>query len=299
MLVYEMYASLYTWLMRPESVGFQTNLLSISKSHISPFLPLFIFILFILSLQKFNPLIQYTMSESDTTHLKPSPVEQNAGSATYTPFLLRVYDFWVLGVSNHFAWQCSTTKVQLPLFKATIGKKHLDVGVGTGYYPAKTVESETPCQEITLVDLNPNTLNQAAARINEAQKSIKVNTVVANIYEPLPLPAGEKFDSISTFYLLHCLAGPPESKTKVFDVLKTYVADDGVFVGTTILGEETPMNFFASRLMKIYNEKGIFDNWQDSKAVFEEGLRRNFEEVDIQLIGRNMVWTARRPKKEA
>ncbi|PNP45275.1 hypothetical protein TGAMA5MH_02998 [Trichoderma gamsii] len=239
------------------------------------------------------------MSESDTTHLKPSPVEQNAGSATYTPFLLRLYDFWVLGVSNHFAWQCSTTKIQLPLFKATIGKKHLDVGVGTGYYPAKTVETSTPCKEITLVDLNPNTLNQAAARINEAQSSIKVNTVVANIYEPLPLPAGEKFDSISTFYLLHCLAGPPESKTKVFDVLKTYVADDGVFVGTTILGEERPMNFFASRLMKIYNEKGIFDNWQDSKAVFEEGLRRNFDEVDIQIIGRSMVWTARRPKKEA
>ncbi|PTB44589.1 uncharacterized protein TrAFT101_003139 [Trichoderma asperellum] len=247
---------------------------------------------------EFQPSYMAAMSESDTARLKPQ-VEQNAGSATYTPFLLRLYDFWVLGVSNHFAWQCSTTKVQLPLFKATIGKRHLDVGVGTGYYPAKSVETETPCKEITLVDLNPNTLNQAAARINEAQKNIKVNTVVANIYEPLPLPTGEKFDSISTFYLLHCLAGPPESKTQVFDVLKKYVADDGVFVGTTILGKERPMNFFAGRLMKLYNEKGIFDNWQDSKAVFEEGLRRNFDEVDIQIIGRSMVWTARRPKKEA
>jgi SAM-dependent methyltransferase len=238
-----------------------------------------------------------SVDDSGTTPLKPSP-EQNAGSATYTPFLLRLYDLVVLGISNRYVWKCSTSKVQLPLFKATIGIRHLDVGVGTGYYPAKTFKNETPCKEITLVDLNPNTLKRATARIAAARKSVKVNSVVANVYEPLPLPEGEKFDSVSIFYLLHCLAGPPESKTKVFDVLKNYVADDGVFVGTTILGEERSMNWLAKRLMTIYNDKGIFDNWKDSRGVFEEGLRRNFDEVDIQIIGRSMVFTARKPKRE-
>lgn len=222
---------------------------------------------------------------------------QNAGSRVYTPFKLRLYDLVVLSISNSFAWKCPTKNVQLPLFKSTLGSKHLDVGVGTGYYPAKAVNTTTSCKEITLVDLNPNTLNLAAARVTSARKSIKVHTVVADATEPLPLPPGQKFDSVSIFFFLHCIAGPPEKKNKVFDLLRDYVADDGVLVGTTILGEESPMNWLARRLMTLYNEKGIFDNWKDSQSVFEEGLRRNFGEVDTQIIGRVMMFTARKPKK--
>ncbi|KAL7951320.1 S-adenosyl-L-methionine-dependent methyltransferase [Trichoderma barbatum] len=222
---------------------------------------------------------------------------QNAGSSTYTPFLLRLYDLVVLSISNSYAWKCSTERVQLPLFKSAIGTKHLDVGVGTGYFPSNAFRTQTPCKEITLVDLNPNTLNLAASRITAAQKHIKVHSVVADATEPLPLPLNEKFDSVSIFYLLHCLAGPPEKKNRVFDLLKDYVAEDGVLVGTTILGEEREMNWLARRLMTVYNDKGIFDNWKDSRSVFEDGLRRNFGQVDIQIIGRTMVFTARNPKK--
>ncbi|KAL7932540.1 S-adenosyl-L-methionine-dependent methyltransferase [Trichoderma chlorosporum] len=222
---------------------------------------------------------------------------QNAGSRVYTPIMLRLYDLVVLTISNNFAWKCSTDKVQLPLFKSALGIKHLDVGVGSGYFPANAVNTTTPCREITLVDLNPNTMDLAAARITSAQRSIKVNSVVADATEPLPLPPGQKFDSVSIFYFLHCIAGPPEKKNKVFDMLRDHVADDGVLIGTTILGEERPMNWFAKRLMKFYNEKGIFDNWNDSRSVFEDGLRRNFDEVHVQIIGRVMMFTARNPKK--
>lgn len=237
------------------------------------------------------------MGESGSEALKQRP-EQNAGSATYTPFLLRLYDLVVLGISNNYIWKCSTDKVQLPLFQSTIGNKHLDVGVGTGYYPASAFKAGTTCRDITLIDLNPNTLDLAASRITAAQKDVKVHSVVANVTESLPLPQGQKFDSVSIFYLLHCLAGPPESKTKVFSTLRDYVADDGVLVGTTILGKEIQMNWFARRLMNLYNGKGIFDNWKDSRAVFEAGLRQNFDEVDVRVIGMAMVFTARKPKKE-
>ncbi|RFU78169.1 sam-dependent methyltransferase [Trichoderma arundinaceum] len=237
-----------------------------------------------------------SMDESGQAAMKQSPA-QNAGSATYTPFKLRLYDLVVLRISNSYAWKCSTKKVQLPLFRSTIGSKHLDVGVGTGYYPANAFKTETPCKEITLVDLNPNTLDLAAARIAAVRNSVQVHSVVADVTESLPLPLGQKFDSVSIFYLLHCLAGPPESKTKIFSLLKDYVADDGVLVGTTILGEERSMNWLARRLMKLYNNKGIFDNWKDTRSVFEEGLQRSFDEVDVQIIGRIMVFTARKPKK--
>ncbi|KAH0493154.1 hypothetical protein TgHK011_008074 [Trichoderma gracile] len=245
---------------------------------------------------------------------KPAtPPAQNAGSSTYTPFLLKLYDLVVLSISNSYAWHCSTTAVQLPLFQSSLGRRHLDVGVGTGYYPAHALKSpntnsstngnKTPCREIVLLDLNPNTLDLAAARIAAAQPAVKIRSVVADVTDPstlhpvLPPGGEEKFDSVSVFYLLHCLAGPPESKNRVFDLLREYVADEGVLVGTTILGEERPMNWLARRLMTIYNSKGIFDNWKDSRAVFEEGLRRNFGEVDVQIIGRTMVFTARRPIK--
>ncbi|PTB62349.1 S-adenosyl-L-methionine dependent methyltransferase [Trichoderma citrinoviride] len=273
---------------------------------------------------------------------KPAaPPAQTAGSSTYTPFLLKLYDLVVLTISNSYAWHCSTTAVQLPLFRSSLGRRHLDVGVGTGYYPANALKAssssaaaangngngnnKTPCREIVLLDLNPNTLDLAAARIAAAtattrrrpgsqqrkegeedgdddQGGVKIRSVVADVTDsatllPLLPPGDEKFDSVSVFYLLHCLAGPPESKNRVFDLLKEYVADGGVLVGTTILGEERPMNWLARRLMTIYNAKGIFDNWKDSRAVFEEGLRRNFEEVDVQIIGRTMVFTARRPIK--
>ncbi|KAL6870374.1 S-adenosyl-L-methionine-dependent methyltransferase [Trichoderma novae-zelandiae] len=230
---------------------------------------------------------------------QPDPPAQTAGSSTYTPFLLKLYDLVVLSISNSYAWNCSTQAVQLPLFQSSLGRKHLDVGVGTGYYPANALRAKTPCREIVLLDLNPNALDLAAARIAAAQPAVKVRPVVADVTtaSPLPLPAGEKFDSVSVFYLLHCLAGPPEGKNRVFDLLRGYVADGGVLVGTTILGEERPMNWLARRLMAIYNAKGIFDNWDDTRAVFEEGLRRNFREVDVQIIGRTMVFTARSPLK--
>ncbi|TFB06995.1 N-methyltransferase vrtF [Trichoderma ghanense] len=239
------------------------------------------------------------------------PPAQTAGSSTYTPFLLKLYDLVVLTISNSYAWHCSTAAVQLPLFQSSLGRRHLDVGVGTGYYPANALKPTSssdnkapPCREIVLLDLNPNTLDLAAARIAAAaanpQRHVAIRSVVADVTDPSTLlrvlpPGEEKFDSVSVFYLLHCLAGPPESKNRVFDLLRDYVADEGVLVGTTILGEERPMNWLARRLMTIYNSKGIFDNWKDTRAVFEEGLRRNFDEVDVRIVGRTMVFTARRP----
>jgi hypothetical protein len=56
------------------------------------------------------------------------------GAAVYTPFTLKLYDWWVLGISNRFAWQCPTNTALLPFFRKHAGRRHLDVGVGTGFY---------------------------------------------------------------------------------------------------------------------------------------------------------------------
>ncbi|OQD68753.1 hypothetical protein PENDEC_c031G06428 [Penicillium decumbens] len=230
-----------------------------------------------------------------------SPSAQDDGSAVYTPFLLRyLYDFWVLWLSNNYAWKCSTTNVQLPLFKSSMGARHLDIGVGTGYYPAKSLKAGAQCTEITLLDLNPNSLHAAKKRILETtgREDVRVSTVVASALEPLPLDASQKFDSISVFFLLHCLGGSPEEKTKLFDVVRPHLAGNGVLVGTTVLGKGVAMNWLGKKLMDNYNNKTkSFHNAEDNQAKFEEGLRRNFEEVESWVVGQVMLFQARKPRQ--
>jgi len=75
----------------------------------------------------------------------------NAGSAIYTPILLRsIYDTWVLGISNTYFWKCPTASVLLPFFEMHMSRRHLDVGVGTGYFPSAALSvREQRCSEIS------------------------------------------------------------------------------------------------------------------------------------------------------
>ncbi|PYH72965.1 class I SAM-dependent methyltransferase [Aspergillus vadensis CBS 113365] len=230
----------------------------------------------------------------------PSALEE--GIALYTPFLLRYfYDFWVLWVSNNFAWKCPTSTVQLPLFNAAMGQSHLDIGVGTGYYPAKSLKAGAKCTEVTLLDLSPNSLQAAEQRILETvgREAVRVNTVVASALEPLPFDKTKKFNSISVFFLLHCIPGTPEEKCKLFDVVRPHLAEDGVLVGTTVLGQGVPINWLGQKMMNSYNNNTkSFHNSEDNKAQFDEGLRRNFEEVESWVMGQVMLFKARKPRQQ-
>lgn len=222
--------------------------------------------------------------------------QQNGGSRPYNPFTIFFYNIWVLWFSNTYAWLCPTSTVLLPLYRSAIGRRHLDVGVGSGYYPTKTL-AESPCTEITLADLNTASLEASKHGIEAAHgNKVKITTLVADASEPLPLPESQKFDSISLFYLLHCMPGPPERKCRVFKVMAQHLAEDGVLVGSTILGREIEMNFAAKCLMKLYNNIHVFDNWDDSGGVFEKGLKEAFDEVNVWVVGRILLFTARKPK---
>lgn len=85
----------------------------------------------------------------------------------YSRFNLRMYDLVVLVVSNPLAWLCPTASVLLPLFHKNLGAQaHLDVGAGTGYYPAKSVQHFAEMGNVTLLDLNAATLSTASARVS-------------------------------------------------------------------------------------------------------------------------------------
>jgi SAM-dependent methyltransferase len=210
-----------------------------------------------------------------------------AGAAVYSPLTLALYDAWVLGISNRYAWRCPTDEVLLPFFRANVRARHLDIGVGTGYYLAK---AQLPADShVTLLDLNPSSLEAAKRRIARPNTRTLQHDVMK------PIPGGERFDSISLFYLLHCLPGPLDAKAAIFGHLKHNLQPGGVLFGATILGDEAGHNGFGRKLMDVYNKKGIFGNRQDTQVGFEGHLRQHFRDVTLKQEGRVLLFRAAQP----
>jgi SAM-dependent methyltransferase len=212
------------------------------------------------------------------------------GAAVYSPRVLKIYDRWVLGFSNSCAWACPTTTVLLPFFRQHLSANHLDVGVGSGFYLANS--PALPGQQVTLLDLNENSLQAAAARI----APLRPAWVREDVLQPRGALGRRTFGSISLFYLLHCLPGPMSEKAPaVFGLLRRHLDADGVLYGATILGDEARHNWIGRRLMKLYNRKGIFGNALDTQASLESALRQHFAQVRVRRQGRVALFTAEKP----
>jgi SAM-dependent methyltransferase len=226
------------------------------------------------------------------------------GAAVYT-IVLWFYDFYVLFLTNLLAWRCSTKHILLPFFRANVGPRHMDVGVGTGYFPAKTHVMQRPPnpshrdsgewpEKLVLVDLNPNCLEKTAKRLGIPERT---QSITADVMQPLPLDKSEKFDSISLMYLLHCVPAAPEEKGAIFANLKPYLKDDGTLFGATVLGQSNKQhNLLASFFLLCYNWTGVFSNLGDSKEHFDAALRAEFEQVDTAVIGSSYIFKAWNPR---
>jgi ubiquinone/menaquinone biosynthesis C-methylase UbiE len=202
-----------------------------------------------------------------------------AGAAIYSELFLSVYDLYVLGFSNTFVWQCPTHLI-LDFYNANISAKHLDVGVGTGYFLDKC-KFPTSHPAIVLADINPNSLQTTAKRLQRYRPT----TYRANVLEPLQIEPAD-FDTIALNYLLHCLPGDLLSKGAAFRNLKPLLNNNGgVIFGTTILGAGTKRNFLAKILMRAYNSKRIFSNLNDNSADLESILKDSFHDYSIQIVG--------------
>jgi len=212
------------------------------------------------------------------------------GAAVYSTRVLRIYDRRVLGFSNSYAWRCPTDTVLLPFFGQWLGTNHLDVGVGSGFYLAHTPAK--PGQAITLLDLNENSLHAAAARIAHLHPT----QVREDVLQPTGALGARTFESISLFYLLHCLPGDMAQKgPAVFGMLRRHLAPEGTLYGATILGEEADHNWLGRRLMRLYNRKGIFGNRHDTRTGLEAALARHFAKVTVWQQGKVALFQAQQP----
>ena len=208
------------------------------------------------------------------------------GAAAYQARTLPFYDALVHGLSNRVAWRCPTPDL-LELYARHVSDRHLDVGVGSGFFLDRCVfPTEQP--RITLVDLSPAALEFTRQRIAR----YRPRTVLANALEPLALEDGP-FRSIATMYLLHCLPGPLSVKARVFSVLGAHLAPDGVLFGATILGAGVSHSAAARALIGLYNRKGIFGNAGDSLEQLEAALAARFERHEVRVQGCVALFSAR------
>ncbi len=215
-----------------------------------------------------------------------TPEQVDAGQAVYTKRTLGAYDFAVLSVSNQFIWKCPTQRL-LDLYNQSVTANHLDVGVGTAYFLDNCqFPSSTP--RIALMDLNSNTLELASQRIARYKPKIYRR----NVLEPISLDES-KFDSVGINYLLHCLPGFIESKSVVFDHLKVLMNPNAVLFGSTLLYRGVSRNWFAKRLMDVYNKKGIFSNQSDELEGLRRELDKRFKDVLVEVVGCAALFSGR------
>jgi ubiquinone/menaquinone biosynthesis C-methylase UbiE len=217
----------------------------------------------------------------------PQQLDGEAGASVYSPTVLKIYDVCVNGLSHRFVWQCPTKSVLLPFYKKHLGLKHLDVGVGTGFFISRA--GLTSSHEVGLLDLNENCLRAAAAQVKEA----KVRTFRRDLMQPSSEPADTGYDSISMFHVLHCLPGTMDDKETAIANLKRYLSKTGVLYGVTILGEEAGHNAIGRRLLKIYNDKGIMHNMGDTFDNLQRMFRRQFQIVQIRRHNKVALFVAR------
>jgi ubiquinone/menaquinone biosynthesis C-methylase UbiE len=216
----------------------------------------------------------------------PVTKEAAAGAAVYTKFTLFFYDALVMVFENHFVWKCSTRKI-INFYNHHISGKHLDVGVGTGYFLDNCAfPADKPV--IHLMDLNRNSLEKTSKRIK------RYNPVVHqwNILEPITIKL-PKFNSICVSNILHCLPGNIYDKEIVLKNLKRFLNNDGTLFGLTILGRDVKVGILYKLFNSLYNRRKIFSNSNDSLAALDEILKSNFSKYTLDLEGSVALFSCR------
>lgn len=209
-----------------------------------------------------------------------------AGQAIYTRLALPFYDPFVFGRNFPVLWRCPKEHL-IRLYDENAGRRHLDIGVGTGYLIDKcSFPSEAP--DVTLMDLNPNSLRYAARRL----KRYSPRTHRANVLEPWELPEHE-FDSVAMVNLLHCVPGNMRDKAVVFDYARSAMTPDGTLFGATVLGAEADHTKRSRKAMERFNRRGSLCNLDDRREDLEAALADAFAMHEVEVRGAVALFTAR------
>ena len=198
------------------------------------------------------------------------------GQRDFTPLALRFYDPFVLQFSAGWVWRCPLERL-LENYRWHIRPNHLDVGPGTGYFLEHAGLPEG--SEVTILDPNLNVLHRAAERLG----ALDVTAVEADVLKPLPVKG--PFGSVGMNLVLHCLPGPMVRKSAAIRNVAKVLGPDGLFFGSTVLGDSGNHSWAARRMLDLYNGRGSFDNRLDTAEGVREILDASFEHVELDVVG--------------
>ena len=224
------------------------------------------------------------IASTDVANDSASPAS-HPSVAVYTPARLALYDLVILGFSCRFVWRCPKRRF-LELYDRHVGARHLDVGVGSGYFLDHCrFPVERPA--ITLLDLSGPCLAKAAQRLDRYSPRV----VRANVLDPLELGEAH-FDSIALNGVLHCLPGTMEEKATVLRNLRPFVAEGCVLFGSTILGQGVEHTRLARKALGVYNRERIFTNLEDDLASLARALAGTFSRYETETAGSFALFAA-------
>lgn len=207
------------------------------------------------------------------------------GQRDYGPFMLAVYDWWVLGFMARAVWKSPTPGI-IERYRPLFGQRHLDVGPGSGY----AIDVAAPDgMELTLLDPNRDVLAFCEKRLARFDPIV----VEADVLKPLPVPG--PFDSAALSFVLHCLPGPMERKAAAIENVASVLDPGGVLFGGTVLGLPEAHTAPARGFIKTVNKRGAFDNLTDTRHGLEEILLASFADVEVDVVGSLALFTARNP----
>lgn len=227
-------------------------------------------------------------------------MSKSTSEAAYSKRGLEVYDQLVWQFNSPFLWRIEQQDIE-GLYSECVGEKHCEVAVGTGLF----LTQPTKTKRISLVDLNPNTLQITKRRLTALYpEHVPIISHVADILQTdLKSATGtSSFDSIAANFLIHCLHGGKNTAQQAFSNIASALSPTGVFFGSTILGNEmikdgeTVAGKAGLETLIHYNKLGIFGNLDDSMESITEALNETFDQVEVWRIGYCALWKATVPK---
>lgn len=216
-----------------------------------------------------------------------------SGAEPYSRRFLSGYDSGVIRFALPRIWGCAPADL-VDLHVRHVGRRHLDVGVGTGYFLDEAGLAPR-AHELVLFDLNANALECTSERLARFGPT----AVRGNVLEPIAPVLAEAgapgpFDSASMTLLLHCLPGSMADKgigalTHVAATLKP----GGVAFGATVLGRLDRYPLRSRIILRLANLRGIFHNLDDDLEGLDAALGQVFDSHRIVVRGRVALFVGR------
>ena len=209
-----------------------------------------------------------------------------AGQAIYSRRFLAFYDALIYGFNSPVLWRCDKARM-VALYDEHVSGRHLDVGVGSGAL-LDACRFPVAAPEITLLDMNENSLAVTAARLGR----YRPRTVQGNALEPWPLEPAS-FDSVALSHIVHCLPGAMADKAPAFEHARDALAPGGTVFGATILGRGVELSPLARAALAASNRRGVLSNLEDDPAALDAILGRTFGDHDLRIRGAVALFAAR------